>query len=306
MRTAAALALGVGVLAYGAATETPEPAAAACTINSTLRAGSSGTQVACLEQTLKAKGLQSTYIDSYFGTITRTTIIDYQRSKGFVADGVVGQQTAQSLGIWATSVPATAPACTISTTLRAGSSGTQVACLERTLKAKGLQFTYIDSYFGTITRTTIINYQRSKGLYADGTVGQQTAQSLGIWATSAPAAAAPTYNCIQFGLSTPNSWRTSAGIPALRDGFYSGACSWAKSMAKSGIQSHDPGLPSTTGEVIYRWYGTCDAATAFTAWRNSAPHRAVILTYFKGFTTYGAFACVEAGGRAYAVGRIGF
>jgi hypothetical protein len=106
-----------------------------------------------------------------------------------------------------------------------------VACLEQTLKAKGLQSTYIDSYFGTITRTTIINYQRSKGLYADGTVGQQTARSLGIWATSAPATAAPTYDCIQFSLSTPNSWRTAAGIPALRNGYYSGACSWASKLA---------------------------------------------------------------------------
>jgi peptidoglycan hydrolase-like protein with peptidoglycan-binding domain len=88
-------------------TSTASTAEAACTINSTLRVGSRNAQVSCLEQTLRARGLQSTWIDNYYGTATRATIIRFQRANRLYVDGVVGPQTGRALGIWGAT--ATAP-----------------------------------------------------------------------------------------------------------------------------------------------------------------------------------------------------
>lgn len=57
--------------------------------------------------------------------------------------------------------------------LRQGDSGSAVAELQRLLNAKGAKLT-IDSIFGAGTLTAVINFQRSKGLVADGIVGAKT------------------------------------------------------------------------------------------------------------------------------------
>lgn len=80
--------------------------------------------------------------------------------------------------------PAAAASCTISTTLRSGSTGTQVRCVQSTLNAEGFTAGPVDGKFGSMTASAVRAYQRSRGLYVDGVVGPKTAASLGIWATS--------------------------------------------------------------------------------------------------------------------------
>jgi len=58
----------------------------------TLRQGSTGSQVASLQQTL---GITA---DGKFGPITRATVVAFQTSAGLVADGVVGPMTGAALG----------------------------------------------------------------------------------------------------------------------------------------------------------------------------------------------------------------
>lgn len=55
--------------------------------------GVHGTQVAILENFLKNKGYMSNYIDSYYGTTTRSAIMKFQKDNNMKADGVVGPAT---------------------------------------------------------------------------------------------------------------------------------------------------------------------------------------------------------------------
>lgn len=79
-----------------------------------------------------------------------------------------------------TAAPASAVSCTISVTLRQGSSGSAVTCLESRLKELGYSLSGPDTYFGTTTTTAVKSFQRSKGLLVDGIVGPATGGALGI------------------------------------------------------------------------------------------------------------------------------
>ncbi|MGA4669235.1 phage tail tip lysozyme [Propionibacteriaceae bacterium Y1923] len=63
----------------------------------TLKEGDSGTAVTALQVELKAHGTYSGAIDGKFGPQTRTAVINYQKSVGLAADGVVGLKTWGSL-----------------------------------------------------------------------------------------------------------------------------------------------------------------------------------------------------------------
>lgn len=63
--------------------------------------------------------------------------------------------------------------------LRLGSRGTEVNKLQRELKSRGY-FTHwrTTEYFGTITQSAVIRFQRDNGLMVDGIVGSQTRTAL--------------------------------------------------------------------------------------------------------------------------------
>ena len=183
-------------------------AEAACTISTSLRLGSGGGQVRCLQTTLNAQGYNSGPVDGSFGAMTYRAVVRYQQAKRLFVDGVVGRQTGTSLGIWgaapssggATSGGGTsgggAPGagtagCSIASALRRGSSGAQVRCLQSRLTALGYPVGPIDGAFGTMTHNGVVRYQRAKGLLADGIVGRVTGTSLGIWGTTASGGGAP-------------------------------------------------------------------------------------------------------------------
>lgn len=174
---------------------------AACSISTNLGLGSRGEAVRCLQQTLNAQGYNSGPVDGWFGSVTFRAVRSYQTAKGLYVDGIVGRQTGSALGIWGTAAsggasgasggsgggaPAPAPTgCAISTSLRLGSSGSQVRCLQQALAANGASPGPIDGIFGNQTRGAVVAYQRAKGLYVDGIAGRQTGTALGIWGTAA-------------------------------------------------------------------------------------------------------------------------
>ncbi|WP_010681095.1 peptidoglycan-binding domain-containing protein [Acetivibrio cellulolyticus] len=59
-----------------------------------------------------------------------------------------------------------------------GSVGVYVLILQDALRAIGFTTTDIDGYFGPITQRTVINFQNSYGLVADGIVGCLTWETL--------------------------------------------------------------------------------------------------------------------------------
>ncbi len=104
-RVAASIALatvaGVSVVAVvGPVTEAEAAVYPGCTIGATYRNGDSGDAVHCIEQALSARGLQSRFVDTYFGTVTVSAVRSFQRANNLTVTGVVDQQTATALGIW--------------------------------------------------------------------------------------------------------------------------------------------------------------------------------------------------------------
>jgi peptidoglycan hydrolase-like protein with peptidoglycan-binding domain len=193
-----ALALALAAVLGGVVVDGGAPAAqAACSISSSLRLGSSGAQVQCLQSTLNSLGYNSGPVDGQFGPMTGGAVLRYQRAKGLFVDGIAGRQTGTSLGIWGSapsgaaqgggtsgstgSSGAPTAGCTITTSLRVGSSGAQVRCLQSRLTAVGYSVGPVDGIFGSMTRAGVLRYQQAKGLYVDGIAGRQTGTSLGIW-----------------------------------------------------------------------------------------------------------------------------
>jgi hypothetical protein len=88
---------------------TSHAAAATCSITSTLKLGSKGTQVACLQSTFL-----SLTADGNFGPKTKTAVMAWQTKEGLTADGVFG---AKSLTVWeGSTVTASLPVGCSSTT----------------------------------------------------------------------------------------------------------------------------------------------------------------------------------------------
>jgi peptidoglycan hydrolase-like protein with peptidoglycan-binding domain len=171
---------------------------AACSISSSLRLGSTGAQVQCLQTTLNGLGYNSGPVDGKFGPMTYRAVVRYQQAKGLIVDGIAGRQTATSLGVWGSGTSTPAPAspaggtsaggsagCTIDTAVRLGSSGAQVRCLQSRLTALGYAVGPVDGAFGNMTRSGVVRYQQAKRLFVDGIVGRQTGTALGIWGAAA-------------------------------------------------------------------------------------------------------------------------
>src|SRR3989338_3453995 len=69
----------------------PSQAAADCTIFTTLRQGSAGLEVQCLQ------GIVGATADGKFGPLTKAAVMAWQAGRGLVADGVVGPLTRAAL-----------------------------------------------------------------------------------------------------------------------------------------------------------------------------------------------------------------
>jgi len=82
-----------------------------------------------------------------------------------------------------TAVPASvsaAPACSIASTLRQGSSSAEVSCLEGRLLALGYTLVGPDTTFGASTTLAVKAYQHDHALVSDGIVGPITRAALGL------------------------------------------------------------------------------------------------------------------------------
>jgi L,D-peptidoglycan transpeptidase YkuD (ErfK/YbiS/YcfS/YnhG family) len=101
----AAMALTVLTIAAGSvAVDGLRPrgaASAACSIGTTLRVGSTGADVRCLQARLNQLGFGAGPVDGQFGPMTRGAVVRFQRARRLAVDGVVGRRTARALGIWA-------------------------------------------------------------------------------------------------------------------------------------------------------------------------------------------------------------
>lgn len=86
-------------------------------------------------------------------------------------------------------------------TFRPGSRGASVETVQNVLKSEGFMSTSVNStgYYGPITRTAVMNFQRSRGLRVDGIVGPQTLRAMGLTGTGGSAYGGSAYNGNMYG-----------------------------------------------------------------------------------------------------------
>jgi hypothetical protein len=65
--------------------------------NKTLGTGSKGEAVRELQQALAVLGFNPGPVDGFFGPSTRKAVIEFQEANDLVADGIVGQKTAEAM-----------------------------------------------------------------------------------------------------------------------------------------------------------------------------------------------------------------
>jgi peptidoglycan hydrolase-like protein with peptidoglycan-binding domain len=88
------------------ATELPTDVSPGCTVETMLRPGHTGAEVACLHAALVDEGalaldaLDAAATGTRFDVVTAAAVRAFQQERGLVVDGIVGPQTAKVLGIW--------------------------------------------------------------------------------------------------------------------------------------------------------------------------------------------------------------
>lgn len=126
----------------------------------TLRRGSSGWQVRLLQHRLKGAGLYEGVVDDRFGAMTEAAVKRFQKSRGLVADGVVGPHTWFELAQGA----------------KAGASGrwrNQIA-----QRIAGLSGSDADGVLGPQSDARLREVQRWLGVDDDGDWGNKTIDAM--------------------------------------------------------------------------------------------------------------------------------
>ncbi|MBO6061099.1 MAG: peptidoglycan-binding protein, partial [Clostridia bacterium] len=146
----------------------------------TLKKDMTGEDVKWLQAVLKKMGA-SVAIDGGFGPATETKVKWAQKKLGLTADGIVGPATRKKLieqvGGSSDSSGSSSGYPVPTRTLKEGMSGDDVKWLQSALRKLGSAIP-VTGYFGSATRASVVSFQRSKGLTADGIVGPATRAKL--------------------------------------------------------------------------------------------------------------------------------
>jgi len=129
----------------------------------TLSPGSKGEDVKLLQEILNSYGY-SLKVDGDFGSSTEAAVKKFQKSRGLVADGIVGPKTWNAL---LPEDPSSFP------TLRRGSTGYFVTLLQKYLN-EFVNAVEINGIFGPKTEAAVKKFQKDHGLVDDGIVGSKT------------------------------------------------------------------------------------------------------------------------------------
>jgi murein DD-endopeptidase MepM/ murein hydrolase activator NlpD len=147
--------------------------------------------VAALQVALKARGLYAGSVDGDMGRGTAAALRRFQRRNGLAANGVPGRATRLALGRYGRVAPLGRR------TVRAGTTGWDVASLQFLLAWHGFPSGALDGTFGGRTDRALRRFQRWAGLPVDGRAGPATVSALRASpprspiALTAPCAVAP-------------------------------------------------------------------------------------------------------------------
>ncbi|MBQ7139112.1 MAG: peptidoglycan-binding protein [Clostridia bacterium] len=181
--------------------------------SSSLKVGSSGSEVKKLQQRLKDLGYLKGSVDGDFGAATETAVKNFQANNGLEVDGKAGPATLTKVYSSSARKAATTtartntprPTNTPFTSLKNGSTGDDVRRMQNRLIELGYLDGRADGDFGDATEAAVRAFQARNGLTADGKAGTNTLNKL--YSSSAKkAASTPT--------ATPK--RTATAKPTAR------------------------------------------------------------------------------------------
>ncbi|MDY0197654.1 MAG: peptidoglycan-binding protein [Tenuifilaceae bacterium] len=164
--------------------------------NISLKEGMKGAAVKRMQNKLLEHGMDlGKYgADGDFGSVTEVAVKAFQKLKGLVVDGIVGEKTWAALYTTPVKSPpstsVTVPATDSSNPLlKEGMKGAAVKRMQNKLLEHGISLGKYgaDGDFGPVTKTAVKTFQKLKGLLVDGIVGKNT------WAAlyTAPVKVAP-------------------------------------------------------------------------------------------------------------------
>lgn len=167
-----------------------KPAASSSAPSSVLKRGSKGPDVTAWQTFLVKQGYTTVVVDGEFGVQTEDATRQFQRSRGLLADGVVGPDTLRAsttpspaAAVKAAPAPALPPTptkpaapvvATAAAVLKRGSTGDDVKVWQAFLVGQGYSVVTVDGVFGAQTEDSTKGFQRAHALLADGVVGPET------------------------------------------------------------------------------------------------------------------------------------
>lgn len=141
--------------------------------------GDSGSQVTAVQENLTALGYFDGPITGYFGSLTESSVMEFQQANALPADGLVGSQTQAALQQQAGTVSNQSLYPTSSdSSLKRGASGSEVEALQKSLQAAGYYDGPLTGTFGSLTEAGVIRWQQAKGLKANGIVDSSALAAL--------------------------------------------------------------------------------------------------------------------------------
>ncbi len=141
-----------------------------------VKQGDSGSEVTALQQRLQELGYFQGNATGYFGSVTKSAVMDFQQAKGLNPDGVVGSNTDTTLREPRQSSSQSASDSN-NGVLKIGSRGASVSAVQQKLADIGIRAGE-QGVFDEATQEAVRQFQQAKGLTVDGIVGQQTLAAL--------------------------------------------------------------------------------------------------------------------------------
>ena len=152
--------------------------------NSSLKKGSSGSQVKELQNALKTLGYYTRSVDGSFGYYTEQAVKSFQKAYSLTVDGWAGSKTCTKINEVLNSKTNNTSSstalfnCNI-INLKRGSKDTEnVKKLQTALKSLKYYTREVDGDFGYYTEQALKNFQKDNGHTADGWLGAKTCKTL--------------------------------------------------------------------------------------------------------------------------------
>jgi peptidoglycan hydrolase-like protein with peptidoglycan-binding domain len=170
--------------------------------NRVLKQGDRGADVTALQRRLRELGYFNGQLTGYFGRTTQEAVSRFQQAYLIQPDGIVGSDTRSALFGSGTatsqffqndslSLPPPPPLSGSSLSgrfnpipsiqvLRLGDRGPEVTNLQQELRQRGFNPGRVDGVYGSQTQEAVRQFQRTRGLFADGIAGRETLSALGV------------------------------------------------------------------------------------------------------------------------------